>query len=599
MKRLIALLLVILWSGSLAFGQAAGEKEDVVMKAMRDELSRSISKLHLADLDKPYFISYRIDDTVSTKISAALGQLTDEDTRRGRKLNVEVRVGDYALDNTDFMNIGSGNFGGGNCGCHTTLPLDDDYDQIRREIWLETDAAYKQSAADLAAKRTVLSHRQNAQQLSDFTPQKAATVLEKPADSRLEIPALKELARDLSGTFHDSPEITTSGVDIYAVNEFVRLVNTEGAAISRAEPITVLDVRAYTQAADGQPLADSFRVYLRNTSELRHDELLARTHELITRLKALRTAKTLEAYNGPVLFEGEAAADVIGQVFAPAIVASRFPVSDQPQFEAQFQQVIGQFGGSLADRVGARVMPDGVDLTDDPTTSRFSGAELLGSYPVDDEAVPSQKVKIVENGRLVGLLATRTPTAQTKTSTGSARGNGAAPGNLFLTARDTATNEHLRKELLRVAQQRGYDYGIVVRHVAAGGLSALMRMAYSAGRAEITGGSAVYKVFADGHEEMVRGDIAPVALTAFKEILAIGDTPGVYHDAFMPFAATLLARGQAGQLIVVSYVVPSLLFEEVSLKQPMLVAPKPPLLPSPLLATTNASGEWKQATLQH
>jgi len=584
------MLLVILGCGSLAAGQAAGEK-DMVMKAMRDELSRSISSLHLADLDKPYFISYRIADTSSTKISATLGQLTDENTSRDRKLNVAVRVGDYALDNSDFMNLGSGNFGGGNCGCHTTMPLDDDYDQIRREIWLETDAAYKQSAADLAAKRTVLSHRQNAQQLPDFTRQKAASLSETPADSKLDIPALEQLARDLSGAFHDFPEITSSAVDIYAVNEFVRLVNTEGAAVSRAEPITVLDVRAYTQAADGQPLADSFRVYLHDAADLRHDHLLARTRELITRLTALRKAKTLETYNGPVLFEGEAAADVVGQVFAPAIVASRFPVSDQPQFEAQFQQVISQFGGSLADRLGARVMPEGVDLTDDPTASHFAGAELLGSYSMDDEAVPSQKVKIVENGRLVGLLATRTPTAQTKASTGSARGNGAAPGNLFLTARDKKTNEQLRGDLLRIAQQRGYDYGILVRHVAAGGLSALMRMAYSAGRAEITGGIAVYKVFADGHEEMMRGDIAPVSLTAFKEIVAVGDKPGVYHDAFMPFAATLLAPRQAGQLIVVSYVVPSLLFEEVSLKQPTLVAPKAPVLPSPLRLSASASGE--------
>jgi len=599
MKRLITLLLVMLCSGSLASGQSAGEKEDVVMKAMRDELSRSISKLHLADLDKPYFISYRINDTSSTKISATLGELTDEDSSRERRLNVEVRVGDYALDNTDFMNLGSGNFGGGNCGCHTTLPLDDDYDQIRREIWLETDAAYKQSAADLAAKRTVLSHRQNGQQLPDFTPQKPATMTEKPADFKFDLPALEKLARELSGTFHDSPEITSSGADIYVVNEFVRLVNTEGTSISRAEPITVLDVRAYTQAADGQPLADSLRIYVRNVNELRHDDLLARTRELITRLKALRVAKTLENYNGPVLFEGEAAADVIGQVFAPAIVASRFPVSDQPQFEAQFQQAVTQFGGSLADRVGARVMPDGIDLTDDPTAARFAGAELLGSHPVDNEAAPSREVKIVENGRLVSLLATRTPTPQTKASTGSARGNGAAPSNLFLTARDKETQAQLRKELLRVAQQRGYNYGIVVRHVAAGGLSALMRMAYSAGRAEITGGSAVYKVFADGSEEMVRGDIAPVPLTAFKEIFAVGDTPGMYHAAFVPFAATLLARGQAAQLTVVSYVVPSLLFEEVSLKQPTSVAPKPPVLPSPLLASTNASGEWGQAKLQH
>ena len=187
MNKFVSPLLIVLLS-SAALGQAAGAQEDMVKKAMRDELSRSIAKLRLADLDKPYFISYRIDDYTGTKISAVLGQLTDEDNKRERKLDVDVRVGDYALDNTGFMNVGTGDFGGGNCGCHTTLPLDDDYDLIRREIWLETDAAYKQSAADLAAKRTVLSHRQNSHQLPDFTPQTPTTVTGKPSEGRLKRP---------------------------------------------------------------------------------------------------------------------------------------------------------------------------------------------------------------------------------------------------------------------------------------------------------------------------------------------------------------------------------------------------------------------------
>ena len=166
---------------------------------------------------------------------------------------------------------------------------------------------------------------------------------------------------------------------------------------------------------------------------------------------------------------------------------------------------------------------------------------------------------------------------------------GAAPGNLFLTAKYKASKDQLRKELLRAAEQRGYNYGIVVRHVNAGGLSALMRMAYSAGGADVGSGTAAYKVFADGHEEMVRADIAPVTLAAFKDIVAVGDTASVYHGAFIPFAESLLSRGRNARLIVVSYIVPSLLFEEVLLKEPTGVAPKLPILPSPLHALADVA----------
>jgi hypothetical protein len=48
------LLLLILSLSSVALAQ-----DDVVMKAMRDELTRSTGQLRLTELDKPYFISYR------------------------------------------------------------------------------------------------------------------------------------------------------------------------------------------------------------------------------------------------------------------------------------------------------------------------------------------------------------------------------------------------------------------------------------------------------------------------------------------------------------------------------------------------------------
>ncbi len=60
----------------------------------------------------------------------------------------------------------------------------------------------------------------------------------------------------------------------------------------------------------------------------------------------------------------------------------------------------------------------------------------------------------------------------------------------------------------------------------------------------------------------------------------------------------MLNRGRREDLTVVSYVVPSLLFDEVSMKEPVSAAPKPPLLPSPLRASA-ASDAGSQASLKH
>jgi hypothetical protein len=576
MKRVLCCLsLLVLWPASAAFGQ-----DDVVMKAMRDELSRSTTQLHLANLDKPYFIAYRVDDTVHTKVSATLGQVTDEDADRSRNLEVQVRVGNFDLDNKNFMG-GEG----GACGCHTTLPLDDDYDQIRHEIWLQTDAEYKAAASDLAAKRSILQHRQHGQELPDFLAQPPATQLQKPIALNPDVPALEKLARELSSAFRGSPEFLSSGVDIYVVTRYTRFLNSEGTSFTRAQPIVVLDVRASTQAEDGRPQTDGFRVYGRSLDVLRTTELLARTRELVAGMKALRTAKSLDHYNGPVLFEGEAAGEVVAQVFAPAVVTLRIPIAGDPQFETQVRQVMSQFGTSLADRIGARVMPDGFDLTDNPQLDHFGDSPLMGTRGIDDEGVPSREVAIVQNGRLKTLLASRTPTAEIKASTGSDSEVGPAPSNLLLTERNAESNAEVRKELVRTAQQRGYDYGVVIRHVSPGLLNALMRMSMARGRPDASSEVAAYKVFADGHEELVRADIEPIPMAAFKDLVAADDKPTVYHDVFMPFGS-MMAHGDAEnrQPVVVSYVVPALLFDEGALKQPAEPAPKPPLIPSPMLA---------------
>jgi hypothetical protein len=561
----------------LALAASAFGQEDVVVKAMRDELARSMAELRLENLDKPYFISYRVDDADGGTVSATLGQLTASNFSRTRVLTVEVRVGDYQLDNTNFV---AGRPAGAS---FHALPLEDDYDQIRRAIWLATDGEYKQACAALAAKRSVLERRKSAPALPDFTRQAPVTIGEKAAAMKIDRPALEQLARDLSAIFRGSPEILGSDVEIGATNEKIREVNSEGASFTELLPGPQLRVTARTLAPDGEALVDSFHVCGRSPDVFRGDELLARTRALLARLKALRAAPTLDRYNGPVLFEDEAAAQVVAQVFAPAVSALRIPMSGDPQVENQIQQVLDQFGLSLADRVGGRVLPESFDVTDNPLLAAFAGVPLVGRHIVDSEAVPRREVKLVDSGILKALLATRTPTAQTAASTGSADSPGmAAPSNLFVTTSKPRTPAELRQELLRIAKQRGYGYGIVVRHVGDAGLNALMRMAMSRMSPDAGATVAAYKVFEDGHEELVRAQIAPVPVAAFRDIVAAGDRPGVYNIASLLFMSSLMA--ESPRIAWSSFIVPALLFEEVSLKAPGGPSPTAPVVPSPVAA---------------
>ncbi len=109
---------------------------DLIMRAMADELARSM-QLQMEDLEKPYFIQYSVEDSITYQISAAYGALVASARDRSRTFYGQIRVGSYELDNTNFTSGGGGFFfGGGSAGgsARASLPLDDDYSAIRQAI---------------------------------------------------------------------------------------------------------------------------------------------------------------------------------------------------------------------------------------------------------------------------------------------------------------------------------------------------------------------------------------------------------------------------------------------------------------------------------
>jgi hypothetical protein len=149
--------------------------------------------------------------------------------------------------------------------------------------------------------------------------------------------------------------------------------------------------------------------------------------------------------------------------------------------------------------------------------------------------------------------------------------------------------QKLRDDLMSRVKDRGLPYGIVVRRVGGGASAGFMRviarMTANPDAAPSGNLAEVYRVYPDGREELVRGlELADVSPSAFKEIVEVGDTPSVFTDQFIPRLGSLFSLGTAAasDLPVVSCVVPSLLFEELSLIKSEGPFPSPPISPSPL-----------------
>src|SRR6201999_2268233 len=86
-------------------GVVLAAQNDPVMDAMREELKRSMT-LSLNQLDKPYFLSYSVDDTHTWSAVATLGGLLSSSTNDYRVPRLRIRVGDYKFNNSNWTGAG-------------------------------------------------------------------------------------------------------------------------------------------------------------------------------------------------------------------------------------------------------------------------------------------------------------------------------------------------------------------------------------------------------------------------------------------------------------------------------------------------------------
>jgi predicted Zn-dependent protease len=207
--------------------------------------------------------------------------------------------------------------------------------------------------------------------------------------------------------------------------------------------------------------------------------------------------------------------------------------------------------------------------------------------------VRARETRVVENGVLKTFLTTRTPVEGVAHSSGNRRGLGPAPSNLILVAENGQTEAGLKQQLLELVKKRGLDYGIIIREIGSSGADmeeqAMAMLSAMTGRGE-KGRNVLfaYKVYLDGREELVRGArLSGMSADSFKEIVSASKSAAVYTVAQMPhFDFSMISSFAGGGMSapLVSYVVPSLLFDDLTLAKPTSELPKPPFSSPPTAA---------------
>lgn len=571
--------------------------KDQTLHAMQDELNRSKSRLVIPSVGKPYFIEYRLIDLDIREVSASFGAEVSSAASRTRSMGVDVRVGNYHLDSSNFVG-GQGGFQGvfGNTG---QVGIDRDYHSLRQDLWLATDEAYKSAAAQMSLKQAFLSSLTKPPEIDDFSQVPPTVDVEPRMEADWTSRNWEQEARQASAGLKKFPDLYGSHVNYYIIYATTYLMNSEGTVIRNSRCIAAVEAALDTQAEDGMPLHNFYSVDVLNPADLPDPATVAKgIEDAATQLTALREAPLVTDYTGPMLFDPRAAGSLIAQLVTPSLSGARPPLSSNTQFD----QLMARFGGQSdwSGRLGTRVLPVGVSLIDDPAATNVQGQPLVGDYKIDNEGVKAQKVTIVNNGLLTGLLMTRRPGPDFDASNGHARAGNTQPipSNLILQATNALDQNALQQKFIQACKDDGHNWCLEVQRMDNPALGAVSPGDAGDTVSQLAGGLSsgtrlplmMYKVYVnDGHKELVRGGtMQDLTVRTLRNILGIGSDTTVYdylQNAEDGLAGTALgAFGTVGENGIPSTVTtPSLLLEEVEVRgfhgepRRLPIVPPPPM----------------------
>ncbi len=537
--------------GGVMFYAAAGAQSQVndpLLRAMQQELEREKAQLILPGMQRPYFIEYRLEDIHSYEAVANYGALTSETESRQRVVRVEVRIGDYKVDSSSSRGTGS----------LALAPGDNDTDALREALWTATDEAYKGALRSYAAKQAALKQFQNPPTADDFTEAKPISLEEPLQELQLDRAEWKHRLVEASGLYAKAPEVSSfaaavqyssASLNAMVVNRY--LVNTDGSAVRHGFAGYQDNISVGGQAADGMQLGRNNGSTATAGADLESWEALRkRTLDNLKSYQALREAPVVDAedYHGPVLFSGDAAADVVDHLFMPNVEA------DRPEL-GTLARTVGAYQSSLK----SAVLPPFLTVVDDPTLHVFEGRSLLGAYGIDDQGERAEPVTVVSRGKLVSYLVSREPVKDFPESNGHGRATLGGPahahaGVLVVKADQPLTTEQMHAKLLALAKDQGRD---VYEVETLGGGELAPRM--------------LYRVSPDGKRTLVRGAVFDELdqRSLRSEIVAAGGKPYVAQQ-ITPLPQTTIT--------------PALLFADIAVKRGNAQQEKLPYYPPPTVS---------------
>jgi len=360
-RLLLGALLVVRASALAQPSRAA--TDDPLVALMAEELKHSMTHLVTEDGTRPYFLAYTVTHSDSITVVGTLGAMEQNDQHRVRVLDVDVRVGDYALDNTHQIRGGAdGRFG--RLGGSALVPLENTPLAVKHVLWQTTDGAFKSAVERFQRVKTDLKTKvEEEHKAEDFSREKPSVHFEPDAELTLNREQWAQRIRNVSRLALKYPLVHESSVAVVGSANNRAVVTSEGTRLKTGQKHLRVLVSASTKAEDGMALNQSFLFNSSSESGLPNEEQMREAFQkVLDVVMALRAAPLVEPYTGPAILLNRASGVFFHEIFGHRIEGHR-----QKNVEE---------GQTFTKMVGKPILPEFLSVIDDPTHARFGDEDL-------------------------------------------------------------------------------------------------------------------------------------------------------------------------------------------------------------------------------
>ena len=434
----------------IAFNFAFSQTDDVILKAMKTEIDRSLKEFKRDSLARPFFINmYSDEKDLEYSYLTSFGKENKEELNQRKSVNANsmVLVGNY--HRTQDFNGNTGGF---------SLPLDSNERAIRTSIWMNLDRMYKSAARNYVDKMAWLKQENNSKEelaLDDFEKREPTILIKDISKENYNFKPIKNLSLKISKLLTDrvkQEKLIVEGLTttFRFSRNISRYYDTEGSTYRYPELNGTFNIRLNGVNEKGVDVF-AYRAFRMNSlnSFPDYSELENAVKEIIEEYKVKFTTEDQDdPYMGPLLIVDGQVESVVNQIVNSLYTSPKTKFSN---------------GNHYQNLPGVRIISKQLSLRVNygENAQKLKGVKRDLS-PIDIQAViPPDSLQLIQDGILKNMLTSRQPVKKFPQSNGNVK-NRQINGVITFTGNQSYSYEDLKKLLIDEARLQGLEYAYII-----------------------------------------------------------------------------------------------------------------------------------------